>query len=137
MPSIVAAPLGPDTRPFVAASAASICSRSPTPVSLASVFRVNQASSMEKTSPSVRITDVLQLAHVARPVVGRQELERPSFNLLDPLAGQLRVAPHQVLDQQPDVVGPLAKRRHHDGKDVEPIIEVLTDLPLGAAPAKI
>src|SRR2546425_12850336 len=60
------------------------------------------------------LNDVLQLTHVARPVIGRQQLERPSFNLLDPLAGQLRVAPHQVLDQQSDVVGTFTERREVD-----------------------
>src|SRR5712692_3257432 len=54
------------------------------------------------------LDDVLQLADVSRPVVGRQELESPPVDLPDLLPGRLCVALNQIFDQQPDVVRPLA-----------------------------
>ncbi len=72
--------------------------------------------------------DVLQLAHVPRPVVTDQAIERVGRDAaLAELAGVLG---QEVLDQQRNVAPPLAQRRQVQGDDVEPIVEVLAELPL-------
>ncbi|GAB3484895.1 hypothetical protein GCM10027398_44490 [Azotobacter salinestris] len=54
------------------------------------------------------LDDVLQFAHVARPVVAHQHAQGP----------------------RGDVGAALAQRRHGDGEDVEPVIEILAEAAL-------
>ena len=58
---------------------------------------------------------VLQLAHVARPVVGLQRRRE------SPGRAGSRDAIEEVLDQQRDVFLAVAQRRQVDGEDVEPV----------------
>ena len=72
---------------------------------------------------------VLQLAHVAGPVVGDQRLHRL---LGDPgrrrgrRVAELR---QEVLHQQRDVVLALSQRRHMDGDHVQAVVQVLAETP--------
>src|SRR5262245_44767089 len=76
------------------------------------------------------VQDVLELAHVAWPVVAREHLEGAggyAAYVAVTLAGDLA---HEVLDECRNVLAPLAERRHVDGHDVEPVVEVLTERAL-------
>src|SRR5439155_18405988 len=70
---------------------------------------------------------ILQLAHVAWPVVGLQQLQRLLSDGTDPLSGLLGVALDQVFRQDRNVDHALAQRRDPDGEDVEAIEEVLAE----------
>src|SRR2546430_13425715 len=70
---------------------------------------------------------VLQLAHVPRPVVGLQQLQRLLSDGADPLAGLLGVALDQIFGQDRNVEHALAQRRDPDGEDVKTIEEVLAE----------
>ena len=74
---------------------------------------------------------VLELAHVARPVVLLQRLHHLVVHLLDVLAGPLRVLFDEVIDQHGDVFAPLAQRQNLNRDDVQPIVEVLLEPRLG------
>ena len=74
---------------------------------------------------------VLQLAHVARPVVGLEELHRLLREARRGLAELGRVALEEVLGEERDVLAALAQRRHADGEDLEAVVEVLAEAPLG------
>jgi len=62
------------------------------------------------------LDDVLKLADIPGPVVGSKQLERPSIDAPDLLASLLGKALNQILDEQRDVVGPVAERGNLDGK---------------------
>ncbi len=73
--------------------------------------------------------DVLQLAHVARPLIRierRHGFRRKALNGLPHLARQLD---QEVLGHERHVARALAKRRQLDGNHVEAVEEVLTELP--------
>src|SRR2546425_13319533 len=72
--------------------------------------------------------DVLQLAHVPRPVVARQHLERARRHAPHVAVALARGLPDEVLDEERNVLAPLAERRHVDRPDVPAIVEVLTEL---------
>src|SRR5213594_539444 len=74
------------------------------------------------------VQHVLQLAHVARPVVARQHLERARRHAAHVAVALARRLTHEVLDQVRDVLPPLAERRHADRHDVQAIVEVLAEL---------
>src|SRR6266851_3307037 len=54
------------------------------------------------------LDDVLQLADVARPTVGFEQIERRLLDVADLLAGTSRGTLHQVFHQQRNVVRPVA-----------------------------
>jgi hypothetical protein len=73
------------------------------------------------------LDDVAQLAHVARPVVVAQAVEL----LLRHLEGAPgRELAREVIDEQRDVVGPLAQRRNGHPHDGEAVVEILAE-PFG------
>ena len=72
------------------------------------------------------LDDVLELAHVPRPVVGEQPRQgqprdRPARQ---PALGQLL---EEVLHEQRDVLEPVAERGQLDREDVEPVVQVLAE----------
>ena len=73
---------------------------------------------------------VLELAHVARPVVAAQDLERGVGDRLDLGAALLVQHLEEVHHEQRDVLAPLAQRRHLDRDHVEPVEEVLAEAPV-------
>src|SRR6185295_14095812 len=73
--------------------------------------------------------DVLELAHVARPVVLHQQLDRLLVDAL--VAASRRVTPHEVVDQQGNVVAAQPQRRQLDRDDIEAIEQVGAETALG------
>src|ERR1700675_2841817 len=61
---------------------------------------------------------VLQLAHVARPVVSLQQLQRMLFDIANDFPYLFRVAVDQILDENGDVSDALAQGREADGNDI-------------------
>ena len=74
---------------------------------------------------------VLELPDIAGPVVSLQQLVGGRFESLDPLSELAREAADKELGELGDVLLPLAKRRHVDRHDVEAVVEVLAELPVG------
>src|SRR5450759_3631337 len=83
---------------------------------------------------------VLELADVARPVGGLERFQHARLDAVDPLARALRVLADEMIDQQRDVVAPLAQRRDVDGDHVQAIVQIflepavahhLPDVPVG------
>src|SRR2546426_608427 len=77
---------------------------------------------------------VLELPHVARPVVAAEELEgRGAHGRRLPVLGD--EATLEVLDERGNVLRPLAQRWDTDLDDVESIVEVLAEGASAEAPA--
>ena len=70
---------------------------------------------------------VLELAHVARPVVGHQEFHRALREARHGAPHLARILLQEVPGQERDVVASLAQRRHADREDVESVVQVLTE----------
>src|SRR5437867_906340 len=70
---------------------------------------------------------ILQLAHVAGPIVADQTIERLGGD--DALAEVSGILREEVLDQERDVAPTLAERRQMHGHDVEPVEEILPEAP--------
>src|SRR5712692_2569978 len=83
------------------------------------------------------MNDVLKLAHVARPVITDQGLQRSRRyrpNVAVAFTGDLA---HEVLHEERDVLAPLPERRHVDGQYIETIEEVVAERPLAHRLAEI
>ncbi len=74
------------------------------------------------------LDDVLELADVARPVVGEQRVERARREAADLLAVRLGVLVDEVRHQGGDVALARAQRRQGHRHDVQPVVEVLAEL---------
>ncbi len=72
---------------------------------------------------------VLQLAHVARPVVRQQRVQGARREPLHLLAVGARVLLDEVADQRGNVALALAQRRQRHRHHVEPVVEVLAEAP--------
>ena len=72
--------------------------------------------------------DVAQLAHVARPLVPEQPLERLVGQPPRRRAVALGEEAEEALGDRDDVLGAIAQRRNGDREDVEAIVEVLAEL---------
>ena len=70
---------------------------------------------------------VLQLAHVAGPVVAHEHVDGGGGDAADVLAVGGRVLLHEVIGQERHVRPALAQRRQVDVEDVQPVIEVLAE----------
>ena len=73
---------------------------------------------------------VLQLPHVARPVIALERRDHPVFDRLDRLAAPGRMLVDEVLHQHRNVLGTLAKRRHGDRHHVQAVEEIVLEAPL-------
>src|SRR5262245_37184869 len=86
------------------------------------------------------LDDVLELAHVARPRVLAERDDRLGRDVADDrlmaVAARRQVA-QEVLDEQRDVLAPLAERRDDEVDDVDAVEEVLAELPLGDEIAEV
>src|SRR6478672_2780606 len=85
------------------------------------------------TSPSQAMnarSTTAQLADVARPRVGHEGLERGVVDAGDALVVLGVELLDEAGDEQRDVLDPLAERRHREGEDVEPVVEVLAEGPV-------
>ena len=74
---------------------------------------------------------VLQLADVAGPVVAHQQLQRVGRQAVDAASSARRRSGAGRTSPARDVVLALAQRRHVDRDDVEAVVEVLAELPVG------
>ncbi len=72
---------------------------------------------------------VLELAHVAGPGVRHELLERLLRHLAHGLAEGRREAREAVIDQQRDVLPPLAQGRHAHAQHVQAVEEILAEAP--------
>jgi hypothetical protein len=70
---------------------------------------------------------VLELAHVAGPVVAREVLHRVGGHPGDPLARIGRILGEEVLHESRHVLEPLPERRQVDRKHHHPVVEVLSE----------
>src|SRR5262249_19865638 len=71
---------------------------------------------------------VLQFADVARPGVLLKPLHRRPADAVQALADARPELVHQEVDEQRDVVVPLAQGRQVDGEDVEAVVQVRAEL---------
>ena len=70
---------------------------------------------------------VPELADVAGPVVGAEQGKRRLGHAGHALAAAGGRFSHQVVDEQRDVLAPLAQRREVDGHHLQPVVEVLAE----------
>src|SRR5262245_1771115 len=68
---------------------------------------------------------VLELSHIAWPCVRLKQGECVLADVPDRLPSLLRVALDQVLHEQRDVIHTLTQRRDADGKDIQPVEQIL------------
>ena len=73
---------------------------------------------------------LLQLAHVAGPVVRLQHGDRVLADAARREARGLRELAHEVLDEIGDVLAPLGETRHAQRHHVQAVIEILAEAPL-------
>src|SRR5262245_54699886 len=74
---------------------------------------------------------ILQLTDVAWPIVRLQQVQRLLVDRMDLFARPAGVALHEVLDQHQEILFPCPERGHFKGKDIEAVIEILTEAPSG------
>src|SRR5690606_6971071 len=91
----------------------------------AQVLGLDEAALVELDDEPLHL--VLELAHVARPLVGAQELHGLLAEAADTAPELVGVALHEVPREERDVLAPLAERRYAEREDLEPVEEVLTE----------
>src|ERR1022692_1857784 len=67
---------------------------------------------------------VLQLAHVPRPLVAAQGIERRRIDAQDAAARRAGILFQKVVHQQRNIFPALAQRWHADGNDVQPVVKI-------------
>ena len=72
---------------------------------------------------------VLQLADVARPIVGEERVERSRSQQADRLVVALRILLHEMVHQRRDVPFAPAQRRHDHGDHVEAVEQLVSEAP--------
>ncbi len=77
------------------------------------------------------LDDVLQLANVARPVVGGQPLEGVVCNRPDRLSQGIPEMPEEMIHEQGNVLPPFAQRGDPYPHHVEPVEEILAEAAVG------
>src|SRR5260221_10466553 len=75
--------------------------------------------------------DVLQLANIARPVVGLAELQGLLVDLPDVLSSLRRIAPDELLDKHRNIALTVTQRRHFDREDVQPVEKIRAKRAIG------
>src|SRR2546428_4026527 len=82
---------------------------------------------------------ILQLAHVARPVIGLEEVQGALVDMANAFASSFGVAIDQILDQDGNVVAALPQCGHSKREHVEAVEEVLSERTFsdGYAPVPI
>src|SRR5258706_7538827 len=77
------------------------------------------------------LDDVLEFPDVAGPFVRLKQRQRRPADLPDALPGLRGIPLDQIFDEERDVFRTLAERRHSDGKDVQPIEQILPECSCG------
>ena len=75
--------------------------------------------------------DIAQFPDVSRPLVLLQRGQALARNSLDSLAERCRELVDETPDQQRDVFGAIAERRHVNRKDIQPVVEVVAERAFG------
>src|SRR5271156_3265689 len=70
---------------------------------------------------------ILQFANIPWPVIGLEQLEGFLVDIPELLTHFCSVSVNQVFDQQGNVVRPVAQWRYLNGKDVESVVQILTE----------
>src|SRR5467141_3806852 len=70
---------------------------------------------------------ILQLAHVARPVIGLKQVQGALVDMSNAFARSFRVASDQILDQNGNIVAALPQCWHSKREHVEAVEEILTE----------
>ena len=70
---------------------------------------------------------VFELADVSRPAVVHEQVDRAGRKLSDRLVVLHVQVLDEILGEQDDVALALGERRHHDGKDVQTVVQVLAE----------
>src|SRR5262245_44735746 len=83
------------------------------------------------------LDDVLQLTHVARPVVRGRTCEELGGGTVEALAELSGRAGNEMADEHRDILPPLAQRRQCEGEDVQPVVEVGTERARVDLPAEV
>src|SRR5438132_11894873 len=83
------------------------------------------------------LDDVLELTHVAGPVVLHETFQRLFADRRRLRGGAVTVLGEEVLDEAGYVLFAIAKRRHVDVDDVEPVEEVVAELLLLDLPLQV
>ena len=84
--------------------------------------------SQTTTARSMR---VLELAHVARPVIAHQHVDGGRRDPLDVLAVGARGLLEKMIGEQQQIGLPLAQRRNEDREHVEPVVQILAERAVG------
>ena len=69
-----------------------------------------------------------QLTHIALPAVLLERFDRFGVDLLWLGRGLRGVLREEVMDEQGNVIEPLAERGHFDRDDAEPVVKILAEL---------
>src|SRR6266850_1280135 len=70
---------------------------------------------------------ILQLAHVARPVIGLEQIQGALGDMSNAFARSFGVAIDQILDQDVNIVAALPQCWHSKREHVEAVEEILTE----------
>src|SRR5262245_46550511 len=73
---------------------------------------------------------VLELAHVARPLVRQERAVGGGFQRPRGASKTVGRGAEEALDQEREVFGPVAQRAEHHRDDIEPVVEVLAEGPV-------
>src|SRR6266481_3168113 len=77
------------------------------------------------------LDEILQLPDVSRPGMVNECLHHFARYPFDLLVQTLRVNPHKMHHEQRNVSAPIAQRRERYGKNVQPVVQIATELILG------
>ncbi len=74
---------------------------------------------------------IFELAHVPRPRIRLQHRQSLGGRAAHRLAARARELGDEVVDEARNVLAPIAQGRQMDREDVQPVIEIFAELPLG------
>ena len=83
------------------------------------------------------LDEVFQLADVSRPVIRRQRLHRLGRDRVDALVHAPRKLLREVTHERRDVFLAIAERGIHDRKDVQAVVEIAPEFPVGHHPRQV
>src|SRR2546428_13774753 len=80
---------------------------------------------------------VLQLSHVARPLISCQDAPRPGRNPGDIAPVLACIFRNEMESERQDILRPFAQRRYRDGEHLQTVVKVLSQFPPGDAGAQV
>jgi hypothetical protein len=73
--------------------------------------------------------DVLQLPHIARPIIVHEGVQRLGGEHVERLVQVPGVVAHEVMYQQGNIFQPVAQRRNRHGKTIQAVVEIGAEVP--------